>query len=79
MDTTETVTPPTLEINTSRQMLSWLSEQKLSIALTTYQIGKLYFIGLKPDNGLPVFEETLIKSQKLVKYAVDRNHCKGAH
>jgi hypothetical protein len=65
MDTTETVTPPTLEINTSRQMLSWLSEQKLSIALTTYQIGKLYFIGLKPDNGLSVFEETLIKSQNL--------------
>ncbi len=25
------------------------------------------------------FKETLIKSQKLVKYAVDRNHCKGAH
>ena len=58
MDTTETVTPPTLEINTSRQMLSWLSEQKLSIALTTYQIGKLYFIGLKPDNGLSVFERS---------------------
>jgi len=58
MDTTETVTPPTLEISTSRQMLSWLSEQKLSIALTTYQIGKLYFIGLKPDNGLSVFERS---------------------
>ncbi len=24
-------------------------------------------------------KETLIKSQKLVKYAVDRNHCKGVH
>ena len=24
-------------------------------------------------------KETLIKSQKLVKYAVDRNDCKGAH
>ena len=58
MDTTETVTPPTLEISSSRQMLSWLSEQKLSIALTTYQIGKLYFIGLKPDNGLSVFERS---------------------
>jgi uncharacterized protein (TIGR03032 family) len=58
MDTTETAATPTLEISTSRQMLSWLSEQKLSVALTTYQIGKLYFIGLKPDNGLSVFERS---------------------
>ena len=46
MDTSETEVKPTLEISTSRQMLSWLAEQRLSIALTTYQIGKLYFIGL---------------------------------
>ena len=60
MDTSETTATvaPTLEITTSRQMLSWLAEQKLSIALTTYQIGKLYFIGLKPDNGLSVFERS---------------------
>ena len=58
MDTSETTATPVLEINTSRQMLSWLAEQKLSIALTTYQIGKLYFIGLKPDNGLSVFERS---------------------
>lgn len=49
---------PVLEISTSRQMLSWLAEQKISIALTTYQVGKLYFIGLKPDNGLSVFERS---------------------
>jgi len=58
MDTNETEVKPTLEISTSRQMLSWLAEQRLSIALTTYQIGKLYFIGLKPDNGLSVFERS---------------------
>ncbi len=62
MDTSEaTATPapaPVLEISTSRQMLSWLVEQKISIALTTYQVGKLYFIGLKPDNGLSVFERS---------------------
>jgi len=39
-------------------MLSWLAEQKLSLALTTYQIGKLFFIGLKPGNELSVFERT---------------------
>ena len=26
-----------------------------------------------------IIKETLIKSQELVKYEVDRNHCKGAH
>ncbi len=60
MDTNETTPAPApmLEMSTSRQMLSWLAEQKLSIAFTTYQVGKLYFIGLKPDNGLSVFERS---------------------
>jgi uncharacterized protein (TIGR03032 family) len=58
MDTTETTAKPVLAINVSRQMLSWLAEQKLAIALTTYQVGKLYFIGLKPDKGLSVFERS---------------------
>jgi hypothetical protein len=39
---------PMLEFASSRQLLSWMSEQRLSIALTTYQIGKLFVIGLKP-------------------------------
>lgn len=39
-------------------MLSWLAEQKLSIALTTYQIGKLFFLGLKPNDELSVFERS---------------------
>lgn len=60
MDTNETTPAPApmLEMSTSRQMLSWLAEQKLSIAFTTYQVGKLYFIGLKPDNVLSVFERS---------------------
>ncbi len=49
---------PSLEVSTSRQMLSWLAEQKLSLALTTYQIGKLFFIGLKPGGELSVFERS---------------------
>ncbi|MEX2470331.1 MAG: DUF4915 domain-containing protein, partial [Pseudohongiellaceae bacterium] len=47
-----------LEVTASPQMLSWLAEQNLAIALTTYQIGKLYFIGLKPDDQLSVFERS---------------------
>ena len=49
---------PALEITTSRQMLSWMAEQKLSMALTTYQIGKLFFLGLKSNGELSVFERT---------------------
>jgi uncharacterized protein (TIGR03032 family) len=49
---------PALEITTSRQMLAWLAEHKLSIALTTYQIGKLFLLGLKGNGELSVFERT---------------------
>lgn len=49
---------PALEITTSRQFLSWMSEQQLSLALTTYQIGKLFLLGQKPSGELSVFERT---------------------
>jgi uncharacterized protein (TIGR03032 family) len=58
MENTEVAATPQLEITTSRQMLAWLSEQKLSIALTTYQIGKLFFLGLKSNGELSTFERT---------------------
>ena len=50
--------PPSFEITTSRQLLAWLAEQQLSIALTTYQIGKLFSLGLKANGELAVFERT---------------------
>ena len=49
---------PALEITTSRQMLAWMAEQHLSLSFTTYQIGKLFFLGLKPNQELSVFERT---------------------
>ena len=52
------IAAPSLEITTSRQMLAWLEEQQLSIALTTYQIGKLFLLGLKPGGELSVFERS---------------------
>jgi uncharacterized protein (TIGR03032 family) len=56
--TTSLNVAPSLEITTSRQFLSWLAEQKLSLALTTYQIGKLFLLGLKANGELSVFERT---------------------
>lgn len=47
-----------LETTTSRQVLSWLAEQNLSMALTTYQIGKLFLLGLKDSGELSIFERT---------------------
>jgi hypothetical protein len=35
-----------------------MAEQRLSIALTTYQIGKRFLLGLKDDGDLSVFERT---------------------
>ena len=49
---------PSLEINTSRQFTSWLYEQNLSLAVSTYQAGKLFLFGLQPNGKLSVFERT---------------------
>ncbi|MBE7381224.1 MAG: TIGR03032 family protein [Leptolyngbya sp. SIO1E4] len=49
---------PRLEITGSRQFTPWLAEQHLSLAFTTYQAGKMFWIGLKPDGKLSMFERT---------------------
>jgi uncharacterized protein (TIGR03032 family) len=49
---------PTLRIDTSRQFTSWLAEHRVSLAFTTYQSGKLFFIGVQPDGRLWVHERT---------------------
>ena len=50
---------PSLALTTSRQMTSWMDEQKVSLAFTTYQAGKLFLLGLQPDGRLSVFERNL--------------------
>src|SRR5882672_3046270 len=40
---------PVFELFTSRGFESWLKSHKSSIAFTTYQVGKIFFLGLKPD------------------------------
>jgi uncharacterized protein (TIGR03032 family) len=49
---------PKVEISGSRQFPEWLAEQRLSLAFTTYQAGKLFLIGLNPNGRLSVFERT---------------------
>jgi uncharacterized protein (TIGR03032 family) len=57
--TTPQLDAPKLEITASRQFTPWLYEQNLSLVFTTYQAGKVFFIGLQPDGKLSVFERTL--------------------
>ena len=49
---------PRLELMGSRQFNAWLGEQKVSLAFTTYQAGKLFLLGLQQDGKLSVFERT---------------------
>lgn len=49
---------PSLEMFGSRQLTSWMAEQALSLAFTTYQSGKLFLLGLQPDGRLSIFERT---------------------
>ena len=51
--------PSSLNINASRQLGAWLREQHLSLAFTTYQAGKIFFLGLDPTGKLWVFERSL--------------------
>jgi uncharacterized protein (TIGR03032 family) len=55
---------PWLEVQGSRHFLDWLEELDVGLAFTTYQTGKIFFIGRKPQQGLSVFERTF-------------NHCMG--
>ena len=49
---------PKLEMTGSRQFTSWLAEQHVSLAFTTYQTGKLMLLGVQPDGRMSLFERT---------------------
>jgi uncharacterized protein (TIGR03032 family) len=56
---------PALELSASRLFTSWLAERKISIAFTTYQAGKLFLLGLKPDGRISGFERTFERTMGL--------------
>jgi uncharacterized protein (TIGR03032 family) len=49
---------PWLEVLGSRHFASWLEEQNVSLALTTYQAGKLFLVGRQKGGRISVFERT---------------------
>jgi uncharacterized protein (TIGR03032 family) len=52
-------------LSTSRHFPQWLAGIGGSIAFTTYQAGKLFMLGTKPDGRLSVFERTFPRSMGL--------------
>jgi len=48
-----------LVISGSRNFVAWLSERNASLAFTTYQAGKVFLIGCKPDGQLSIFERSV--------------------
>lgn len=49
---------PKFEVTSSRQFAEWMAGERLSLAFTTYQAGKLFLLGLNPKGRLSVFERT---------------------
>lgn len=50
--------PPKFELLTSRNFPAWLAGQQASLAFTTYQVGKVFMMGLNPDGKLHLTERT---------------------
>ena len=50
---------PQLALHPSRMFPAWLAGSGASLAFTTYQAGKIFFIGTEPDTGkLSIFERS---------------------
>ena len=49
----------------SARLSAWLAEQRISLAFTTYQTGKLFLLGRHPDGRLAVNERTFNRAMGL--------------
>jgi len=50
-----------LALSGSRNFVNWLAEHQLSLAFSTYQAGKLFFVGLSERRQLSIFERTFAR------------------
>lgn len=58
-------TASSFSIDCSRNFPGWLMEQRISLAFTTYQAGKLFFVGTQPSGRIGVFERTFNRAMGL--------------
>jgi uncharacterized protein (TIGR03032 family) len=50
---------PVFAVQASRGFSAWLKQHRSSIAVSTYQVGKLFFFGTRPDGSLWVFNRNV--------------------
>ncbi len=55
----------TATVLASRGLVGWMAEQDCALALTTYQAGRLVFVGARPDGSLRVHERMIPQCQGL--------------
>jgi uncharacterized protein (TIGR03032 family) len=56
---------PWLDVTASSDLADWLREQRVGLAFTTYQTGKLFLLGVNPGGALSVFERTFSRAMGL--------------
>ena len=66
-------------LTSSRGFPEWLAATGGSLAFTTYQAGKIFFLGVKPDGGLSVFERTFPRAMGLAVGADGRSLALATH
>jgi|SRR4051812_20210943 len=75
----ETATGERFALTHSRHFPQWLAGTRGSLAFTTYQAGKIFFLGIKPDGGLSVFERTFPRAMGLAASADGRSLALATH
>ena len=60
-----TAAAPKLQLTPTRRFAAWLAGTGSSLAFSTYQAGKLFFLGTTPDGQLSVFERTFARAMGL--------------
>lgn len=66
-------------LTSSRGFPDWLAARGLSLAFTTYQAGKLFFLGVRPDGRLSVFERSFPRAMGLAVGADGRSLALATH
>lgn len=66
-------------LTASRHFPEWLAGTGGSLAFTTYQAGKIFFLGTSPDGRLSVFERTFARSMGLAASADGRSLALATH
>ena len=80
MDPAAAVRPPeSFALTASRGFTSWLARCGGSLAFTTYQAGKVFFLGLKPDGTQSVHERTFPRCMGLAVSADARTLLLATH